>query len=567
MIIASGTSWSVVESRAFGQLSQTPPVISAATRVNPLGTEFVECSCAASRLSVNEVAVIAGVIGVNGVLPYDGVAVGISLNGGATFATTIPTMPYTAPNSDNLGYGLDTFISSERDSGRIWFGGLIDTKLRVTFRDPGESTWLNHGYVDHVHPGSFRDRPSMGVGYLPPAMGTEKVYYLMSKGRPGAGCSGENPFWCAQTTVAQPLPIWPTPVLMQPDSPDAGDNPCNYDGWANQPVVLNDGTVVVVAADADPDLGGRLNENRPYVIRYVYDETVSPPRQRWFPENGDGILIGDLSIPPIQATQVSAPSTATNDAPWGIDRLKCSPSIAVDYSKNPEWVYVAFYARAVAGDLNQDLNTDIYIARSTDGGATFLNANIVHLTDQMLGINNAVARGPDQLVPAIAVDCSGAVSLVYYDNRNDSDNNYAGDWCDVYYTRIKGIGSANLSVLNPVRLTPAKFPIDATFLGDYHTLAPAGPNAQAIYTAYIAREYDAGSQTWSDRNCYVRKITPSPCLADLNLNGSADVGDFDDFVDAFLAEDVGADLNQDLLVDSDDVTTFMISYDELEYGE
>lgn len=88
--------------------------------------------------------------------------------------------------------------------------------------------------------------------------------------------------------------------------------------------------------------------------------------------------------------------------------------------------------------------------------------------------------------------------------------------------------------------------------------------AKHLYAEYIAPGFDSQAQTWSVPNCYVRKITIGPCLADMNLNSIADPGDFDVFVDAYLAEDMQADLNENMVIDEDDYESFVESYDALE---
>ncbi|NUQ51487.1 MAG: hypothetical protein HUU19_02175 [Phycisphaerales bacterium] len=45
---------------------------------------------------------------------------------------------------------------------------------------------------------------------------------------------------------------------------------------------------------------------------------------------------------------------------------------------------------------------------------------------------------------------------------------------------------------------------------------------------------------------------------------SADPEDFDSFVDAVFAEDLQADINENLMVDEDDYESFVESYDALE---
>lgn len=146
------------------------------------------------------------------------------------------------------------------------------------------------------------------------------------------------------------------------------------------------------------------------------------------------------------------------------------------------------------------------------------------------------------------------------------NGSYRNQKFDAYMARIKNFGQANMAI-SQTRLTPQTFPlsaVSASNLGDYQTLGPGGATAKRIYTAYIARAFDAQTQTWSVPNCYVRRITISPCMADMNLNSMADPGDLDVFVDAFLADDLQADINENLMIDEDDFESFVESYNALE---
>ena len=112
------------------------------------------------------------------------------------------------------------------------------------------------------------------------------------------------------------------------------------------------------------------------------------------------------------------------------------------------------------------------------------------------------------------------------------------------------------------RLTTTPFPVEGrTFLGHYQTLAPAGPTGKKLYAAYIARE-PVGND-WSDRNCYVRKITINLCAADLNANGMAEGADAQAFSDAASTSSAVADLNEDGQINTEDLDTFVWSYEQL----
>ncbi len=186
------------------------------------------------------------------------------------------------------------------------------------------------------------------------------------------------------------------------------------------------------------------------------------------------------------------------------------------------------------------------------------------------GSGDILPTGPDQVMPAIAVDCAGGVNIVYYCNRKDFPGSYSTGYYDVYYARVTGMGDMP-SIDYQQRLTSISFPngthaAPMGFLGDYHYLTPAGPDGQTMYAAYSIREFDSASQSWK-RNCYVRRISARSCVADLNLNSEADPGDFDAFVDSYVKESPEADLNLDASIDGADVDLFIEAYDELGGGQ
>ncbi|MBL8760594.1 MAG: hypothetical protein JNL50_04760 [Phycisphaerae bacterium] len=479
--------------------------------------------------------------------------------------------------TDTLGTGFDSFACAQRGSGRIWLGGdYLFSSARISYRDPGETTWTANGYSTIVAGSATPlDRPSMAIGNLPVELGGAPVLYMMFNGGAGSSttqCDGSNVHWVSIADSLPPSSFWPAPVRMNPRDVAPNSGTCKYSGWANQPVVLDDGTVVVASTDWN---NVYVNGKRPYVIRYQYDDDVpEDPKMSWWPYDGAGVRIGLNYNPEIQATQVHSATGTVGDTAFGIDNRTCNPSIAVDYSKSPNWVYVAFYARSAPGNPEaepQDLNTDLYLALSKDGGVTFDNDDIFHITDEMLlgGSGNILATGPDQVMPAIAVDCAGGLSIVYYCNRNDFAGSYATGYYDVYYAHVTGMGGAP-SIDLQQRFTGVSFPNGThsspmAFLGHYHYLAPAGPDGQTIYAAYIIREFDSTAQAWK-RNCYVRRISARSCVADLNLNSEADPNDFDAFVDSYLDESPSADLNLDATIDGADVDLFVEAYDELGGG-
>ncbi|MFZ1322713.1 MAG: T9SS type A sorting domain-containing protein [Ignavibacteria bacterium] len=107
---------------------------------------------------------------------------------------------------------------------------------------------------------------------------------------------------------------------------------------------------------------------------------------------------------------------------WGV-RVNSFPRIGVDRSGGPRngWIYI------VASDVNlapAGSDADVVIHRSSDGGVTWSSGVRVN--------QDPLNNGKVQFFPAIRVDESGGVNVVYYDNRNYPS---VGDSCQVYVSR------------------------------------------------------------------------------------------------------------------------------------
>ena len=318
-------------------------------------------------------------------------------------------------------------------------------------------------------------------------------------------------------------------------------------GTTGAGVVLSDGLsdrVIVVVRDPDPHLGGRFNRGLPVAV-YTDDGEL------WEPINGlDPVRLGNEQI---EATTTAA--GGAGDTPYWVDRRNHAPSVAVDRAQSPNHVYVAFCARSAQGSTN----TDIYIHRSRDRGASFDATDLLQLTDALFGVDSG-DEGVDQFVPAIAVDTCGGVNVMFYDNRHDGNREDNEEWVDVYYARIMGFGTATPTV-QQWRLTPQSIRVDdlpaSGFLGDYHNLAVSS-DGKTIYAAYIGRDANGG-----ERTCYLHRININ-CIgfaSDFTGDEKVDGADLTAFMAAAAAKDPSADLNLDWSVDDQDVTLFLKWYD------
>ncbi len=100
----------------------------------------------------------------------------------------------------------------------------------------------------------------------------------------------------------------------------------------------------------------------------------------------------------------------TSQAPWSI-RLNGFPSIDVDKTGGTRngWIYIVTGEKNLSPAGN---DPDIIFHRSTNGGSTW---------SQGIRVNqDALNNGKTQYFPVVVVDPTGAINVVYNDNRNSS---------------------------------------------------------------------------------------------------------------------------------------------------
>ncbi len=525
-------------------------IVGPASRVNDPGTRWFEATVAARLGSADEVVVCA----IQRKPPFWGLWYRTSLDGGATWqpAASLPGM------IGDPGLVVDALTDD------IWVVGQgSSSSLKVAWKQPGDA-FFQQPYAIADSTSDF-ERPLLATG---PSLGgaPEWRYYALygfpvmpATALPLWSAFSENPYngleWTTQRVV--PQPGW------------AGDD---YKNWGPNPVVLNTGRIVV-AIRGWSESGASYNNHLPYVV-YAEDYEPDGVTIDWLPHDPSEVGVArDAGISAIRPLGM-ARCGELGDTPCWIDERVYSPAIAVDPNNN-NLVYVAFYARRERFDESPpDRNSDIYVVRSTDGGATFPSDefSVVQLKDELLGIQNPSVSGHDQVMPSLAVDGCGGVYLVFYDNRNPDTlpPPLSGeDWWDVCYVRIMNFGPT--PSIYQKRLTTESFPpqtLDA--LGHYHHFAAAGPDRRVLYPAYIRpNNISDNPPEWEPGICYVHKIRIY-CLSDLNTNGVSDTEDVALFTAAFDAgtsdssgggggdSDLAqmADLNDDGVVDLDDYDLF-----------
>ena len=542
---------------------QALPVVSPPLPLTPAGEEWIECSVGVSQTNKNDVLVMANrqVNGQRTNLGYASVMWGVA-----------------APTTGVTGLGkADAYLAPHPVDGTIWFAAVNTDntslpRIVAGWKEPGASD-VPASQIALIGNYLSEDKPGMAIGTLPsPLFGRRYYVVRVNNSNP---CSGnvrekvvftDNPGADWFTTPQEPI--------------ESFDGACDYRGFAAAPVVLDTGRIVVAVRDFFEDGQWLFNGGKPYVVYsddggydWKSDDISSPIRiapgglahaTDW--ENDCGNVCPSTSCYPSDPS--GAACSTCGETPMQIDRRMCAPAIAADRTQDPNHVYVAFYARSAA----ESTNTDIIIHRSVDGGETFDpstqdNPDFLHLTDALLGLT-AGAHGPDQLVPAIAVDACGGVNVMFYDNRHDPDPDDCEIWYDVYFARITNFGPT--PTVAQWRLTPQSFRVDnldiagKQFFGEYQHMTLSA-DGTTLYLASIAR--NMGDPEDGVRTCSLHRVNLN-CLgagpADFTGDGEVNGADMEGYLAAFAGGEAAADVDLDWAVGLDDFITYAEWYVERE---
>ena len=135
-------------------------------------------------------------------------------------------------------------------------------------------------------------------------------------------------------------------------------------------------------------------------------------------------------------------------------RVNGFPRIDVDRSGGARngWIYIVTAEKNLSPAGS---DPDVIIHRSTNGGSTWSSGIRVN--------QDALNNGKVQFFPAIRVDKSGGINVVYYDNRNT-----ASDSAEVYVSRsIDGGNTWTDIVVSDHRFKPKPEPGLSGYMGDY----------------------------------------------------------------------------------------------------
>lgn len=195
-------------------------------QVNSAAEHWNECTVVARLSNGNHVVVSAQ----NG---GPGTSYAISQDGGANFV--VGTVGPALVGDPALV--LDRFTPvGQPGYQRIWLSGLSSPNVNAMFNDPDQWNFNNLITLNESS-----DKPWLAIGPAPGGSTAPRHYVICSRlnGLQIWGNFSDTPTTAG--TWNQLARVRPTPSVTT-----------DYNGWGAQPVVLDDGRVVVVVGDADP---------------------------------------------------------------------------------------------------------------------------------------------------------------------------------------------------------------------------------------------------------------------------------------------------------------------------
>ncbi len=248
--------------------------------------------------------------------------------------------------------------------------------------------------------------------------------------------------------------------------PDAGGARILFSRSTNGGVAYS-GAVQISAANTG--VSGAMPFVGPNGVLYVAWEDRAGGRIRFRSSANGGVTWGTVVTAANLTRLRNAAASANCGRPAlnGNIRVNEFPSIAVDLSNGTGRgnIYIA-YASDPDGNTNAGDAADVFVVRSTNGGATWSTPMSVHGTAAM----NPDTTQRDNFMPSTAVDGSGNVSVTFYDRRGDPNNMSIALFRAV--STDAGVNWSNQQVANAFgipRLRPNFDPaVRDCYMGDYN---------------------------------------------------------------------------------------------------
>ena len=262
-----------------------------------------------------------------------------------------------------------------------------------------------------------------------------------------------------------------------------------------------------------------IGSNGEVYLIWAHYTASGPEAGIGFAKSTDG---GATFSTPVIAFPITGIRELTPSSTWNLVRVNSFPYHDVDRSNGSRrgWIYVTYSDRSSG-------NSDIYLRRSSDGGATWSSAILVD--DQ--------PTGRQQFMSSIAVDpATGGITISYYNmdslGTNFMTNRYAAYSVDGGDTWDRWVISDARAIWAP-QGTPNT---NANYNGDYYETAAMGGKAWATWT-----DRRSGTTGTSNR-AYVERIVYGENFGWIqgsvtNVNGGASVqGVAIDFVESVLQQ-------------------------------
>ncbi len=536
---------------ALGQSFVTVPLTNAAAD----GDAYDETSIAVSRTNPNHFIVACNfqkppyVTG-----PFRRVYYGISTSAMAWSQWgNLPTPPAYASTEEQSWQWFDPMTTASPTTDQLWVGCVFRPLPPAV---AGFAVWQNPagaGTLSVSNPGVIapvtwkEDKGMMAVGPDRGNAGAETMYLGFTRTNYSGGPSDDILMWRKSADGAPGLGWTPEERRILPGIAE----PEPRVGFGAMPVVLpagagaDAGRLVMVYERA----AGGFSHSTMVTIEVCQNQKPELSedghwRDAWVLDREYGF--GNTQIFPVE-------SVSAFDGPLAVG---LHPSIC-RHPNEPRTVFVAFLGSATPYTFSpgDDQNTDIYIAKSTNGGVTF--PQVQRITDAMLGDigpNGLYGEGSDQFFPAITVDGYGGLNVAYLRMPHGAYE-YANPPIDVCYVRIPQFPVPTGTQLTTHRLTPTflAIPTGSLFprVGDYISIDSSGC---LVYIAYPKVE-----PAFPDRsNVYVTRV--DVCAADIDSTGIVDINDVAAFAGEFSQGTQRTDMNSDGTHNATDVECFLNAY-------
>jgi hypothetical protein len=351
---------------------------------------------------------------------------------------SFPNLLYGSSNSTaGSTYSQGVYVST--NGGLNWYGTDIMPNCPIGASDPAPAIDKNGTFVFTTLNTAVTNNAMIGQYSINYGVNWSSPFTI-----PGGGPSDKNmtatddvptsPFYGRTYTV---WTKWTSPYPIMISYTTNGGVSWSSAAQINSPSVLSQGCDVVVGP------GG--------VVYVTWSKQSTVSTGCGFAKSTDGGVTWSVNETAFSVTGMR--SSSFNG--WGV-RVNDFPRMAVDKSGGPNngRIYIVDCEKnsPPAGS-----DPDVVLHRSTDGGATWMTR---------VRVNQDVANnGKVQFFPAVCIDGSGGVNVIYYDNRNYPS---VGDSCETFVSRSIDGGSTFTDILvSDHRWKPQGEPGLGSYMGDY----------------------------------------------------------------------------------------------------